>query len=118
MNGVVYVGSSDHFLYAFDARDGHQLCRFDTGGTVSASPLVADPDGGGLVVYAGDTALSGNDGGHIWAINAIDPNAAANCSKRWVFAGFDDPKAGVVVAAGLRQRRQRPQAGGGRQLQP
>ena len=55
---------------------------------------MVDPDGGGLVVYAGDTALSGNDGGHIWAINAIDPNAAANCSKRWVFAGFDDPKAG------------------------
>jgi outer membrane protein assembly factor BamB len=94
VDGVVYIGSSDHYLYAFNARTGAQLCRFNTGGTVSASPLVVDPDGNGLVVYAGDTALSGNDGGHIWGINAVDPNAAANCSRRWVFSGFDDPKAG------------------------
>jgi outer membrane protein assembly factor BamB len=94
VNGVLYVGSSDHYLYAFDARTGAQICRFNTGGTVSASPLVVDPDGNGLTVYAGDTALSGNDGGHVWAINAVDPNAAADCSQRWVFAGFDDPKGG------------------------
>ncbi len=93
-NGVLYVGSSDHYLYAFDARTGQQICRFNTGGTVSASPLVVDPDGTGLVVYAGDTALSGNDGGHVWAINAVDPNGAADCSQKWVFDGFGDPAAG------------------------
>jgi len=94
VNGVVYIGSSDHYLYAFDARNGQQICRFNTGGTVSASPLVVDPDGGGLTIYAGDTALSGNDGGHIWAINAVDPNTPADCSQRWAFSGFTDTRAG------------------------
>jgi hypothetical protein len=46
------------------------------------------------VGYAGDTALSGNDGGHVWAINAVDPNGAADCSQKWVFDGFADPAGG------------------------
>ena len=84
----------------------------------SASPLVVDPDGGGLVIYAGDTALSGNDGGHIWAINAVDPNtpptaASAGCSRIRRY-----PQAGSWSPPAFATRRQRPCAGGGRQLQP
>jgi outer membrane protein assembly factor BamB len=88
---VIYFGSSDHKVYALNAATGATLCSFDTGGVVSASPaVVATADG--VVVYVGDNGIGGsNDGGHIWAINGVDPNAAANCSQKWMFDNFGDP---------------------------
>lgn len=93
--GVVYVGSSDHNLYALNAATGQMICSFDSGGVISSSPLVVDPDGTGKVVYFGDNGLTGaDDGGDEWAINAVDPNVAADCSLKWRFTGFDSPRAG------------------------
>jgi outer membrane protein assembly factor BamB len=40
-NGTVYVGSSDHHLYALDASSGSLRWKFATGGRVSSSPAVA-----------------------------------------------------------------------------
>lgn len=96
-NGVVYVGSSNHYLYALDAATGKLDCRFQTGGRISSSAVVADPNGKGDIVYFGDSGPSGGaaDGGHLWAINAVDPNAAANCSLKWEFDGFSNPGSGV-----------------------
>jgi outer membrane protein assembly factor BamB len=57
-----------------------------------SSPVVVNPDGTGLVAYIGDNGLSGNDdGGHLWAINAVDPNPAEDCSPKWSFNAYGDP---------------------------
>ncbi len=39
-DGVVYVGSSDGYLYAVDGRDGHRIWSFAAGAPVNASPVV------------------------------------------------------------------------------
>jgi outer membrane protein assembly factor BamB len=46
--GVVYVGSQDNKLYAFDATDGSLLWAAATAGSVKSSPAVANG-----VVYVG-----------------------------------------------------------------
>jgi outer membrane protein assembly factor BamB len=90
--GTLYVGSGDHYLYALNAATGALACRFLAGGNIASSPVVTNPDGSGRVVYFGDNGFSGqDDGGHEWAVNAVDPNAAANCSPRWSFDGWGDP---------------------------
>ncbi len=102
VNGVVYVGSSNHYLYALNANNGRVDCRFLTTGNVSSSPVVEDPDGTGQVVYFGDSGPSGGaaDGGSLWAINAVDPNAAADCSLKWQFNSFRDAGSGVWSSPG------------------
>jgi eukaryotic-like serine/threonine-protein kinase len=96
---VIYFGANDFYLYALDATTGQLLCRFYTGGAISSSPVVADPDGTGKVVYFGDNGLTGaDDGGHIWAVNAVDPNAAGDCSLDWMFNGFGDPPGSQPLA--------------------
>jgi outer membrane protein assembly factor BamB len=93
---VIYFGASDHFLYALNAATGQQICRFQTPGVISSSPVVANPDGTGKVVYVGDNGLTGSDdGGNVWAVNAVDPNAAVDCSLKWQFNGFNNALTGV-----------------------
>jgi outer membrane protein assembly factor BamB len=88
-DGTVYFGASDEYVYALNASTGALRCRFFTDGIVSSSPLVVDPNGTGKVIYIGDNGITGaDDGGNLWAINAVDPNAAANCSLRWRFDGY------------------------------
>src|SRR4051812_13357604 len=41
-DGVVYVGSSDHNLYALAAADGAVRWKFPTNGPVASSPAIAD----------------------------------------------------------------------------
>ena len=92
VNGVVYFGASDHNLYALDATTGALICSGNVGGVISASPVVVDPDGTGLVAYFGDNGVTGSDdGGHVHAVNAVDPNGAADCSLKWTFDGFGVP---------------------------
>jgi outer membrane protein assembly factor BamB len=92
VDGVLYFGASDHHFYALDAGTGSLICKADVGGVIAASPVVVDPDGTGLVAYFGDNGLTGSDdGGHVLAYNAVDGNAAANCSRKWAFAGFGVP---------------------------
>lgn len=89
VGGVIYFGASDEYLYALNAATGSLICRFFTDGIISSSPLVVDPDGTGRVVYVGDNGITGgDDGGNVWAINAVDPNGAADCSQKWRFNGF------------------------------
>jgi glucose dehydrogenase len=47
-DGVVYVGSDDHYLYAVDIQSGQEKWKFQTGGTVRSSPAVSEG-----VVYFG-----------------------------------------------------------------
>lgn len=62
-NGVIYVGSDDHYLYAIDAATGTQKWSFPTGDRVHSSPVIANG-----FVYIGsqdsnyvDSTLSSND---------------------------------------------------------
>ena len=68
LNGVLYVGSADHFLYAIDANNGAKRWEFKTGSGVGSSPAVSD----GLVYF------SSYDG----AVYAV---AADDGKLRWKF---------------------------------
>jgi eukaryotic-like serine/threonine-protein kinase len=41
-DGVLYIGSSDHFLYALDAGTGALKWRFETAGRITSSPAVSE----------------------------------------------------------------------------
>lgn len=74
-NGVVYVGSGDHNIYAIDASSGTLRWKFGTGDVVHASPAVADG-----TVYVGS-----------WDryFYALDAKTGA---LQWKFATGDDRK--------------------------
>jgi outer membrane protein assembly factor BamB len=57
-NGVVYVGSDDHNVYALNASTGALLWQYTTGGAVESSPAVANG-----VVY------TGSDDGSVYAFS-------------------------------------------------
>jgi outer membrane protein assembly factor BamB len=96
---VVYFGSNDHFLTALDATTGDPICRFNSGGVIASSPLVIDPAGTGKLVVFGDNGLTGtDDGGHEWAMHAVDPNPAADCSEAWSFTGFGQPPGSATLS--------------------
>jgi eukaryotic-like serine/threonine-protein kinase len=46
-DGVLYIGSSDHFLYALDAGTGALKWKFETAGRITSSPAVSE----GLVFF-------------------------------------------------------------------
>ncbi len=86
VNGFLYFGATDHNLYKLNADTGQVACKVDLTGQLLASPVVADVDGTGLVVYIGDGGASGNDdGGHEWAVRASD------CSVKWSYSTFGNP---------------------------
>src|SRR5579864_526909 len=72
-DGVVYIGSGDHYVYALDAKTGAQRWAFETGNVVHASPAVSDG-----TVYIGS-----------WDryFYALDARTGA---VRWKFATGDD----------------------------
>ena len=58
-DGIVYVGSYDHNVYALNARTGAKVWNYTTGSVVYSSSLVANG-----IVYVG------SGGGTIYALNA------------------------------------------------
>jgi len=48
VNGIVYVGSNDHKIYALDATTGEKVWSYATLGAVESSPTVANG-----IVYVG-----------------------------------------------------------------
>jgi serine/threonine protein kinase len=65
-NGIVYVGSDDHKLYAFDASSGSIRWTAPTGGLVESSPAVAN---GVVYVGSGDQkfyAFDASTGKQLW----------------------------------------------------
>ena len=66
-NGILYVGSADKSLYAFDARSGNKLWSFATGNAIYSSPAVANG-----IVYVGSAdhsvyALDARSGSQLWS---------------------------------------------------
>jgi len=84
VNGVVYVGSNDHNVYALNASTGAKLWSFATGNIVRSSPAVANG-----VVYVG----SGDD--NVYALNATTG------AKVWAFATGDAVNSSPAVANGV-----------------
>ncbi|HZY37780.1 MAG TPA: PQQ-binding-like beta-propeller repeat protein [Mucilaginibacter sp.] len=58
-NGMVYIGSEDHYLYAIDSKSGKSVWKFKTGGAVDSSPAVYEN-----VIYFGSFD------GYFYALNA------------------------------------------------
>jgi len=66
-NGMVYVGSQDHNVYALNADTGAKVWSYTTGGAVESSPAVANG-----VVYVGSEdfkvyALNAHTGNKLWS---------------------------------------------------
>ena len=71
VDGRLYFGSWDHYLYAVRARDGRSLWRYRADDEVNSAPA-----------YAGGTIYFGTDGGRVHAVDARTGRA------RWVASAF------------------------------
>ncbi len=70
VNGVVYIGSDDGYLYAFNAFNGDQVWSRKVGGSSVSSPVIVN----GLVYvrdwYGNDYALDASTGDEVWNYSA------------------------------------------------
>ncbi len=88
-SGIVYVGSKDGYLYAFDAKSGTQLWRASTGASILSSPAVVNN-----IVYIGSDrfyAFNAKSGSLLWKTHMsggfISSPAVVN---NVVYVGSDD----------------------------
>lgn len=89
--GILYVGSNDHKLYAFDALTGQKKWEFETGGAVESSPCPGK-DG---IVYVGskDGKLHAiKDGKELWsyATGGCVDSSPCQGPDGTVYVGSDD----------------------------
>lgn len=84
LNGVVYVGSNDHYVYALNAATGTYIWSYKTGSSVDSSPAVADG-----VVYVG------SDDNNIYALNATTGNTV------WTYGTTNIVDSSPAVANGV-----------------
>lgn len=71
-SGLLFIGQPDGNLLAMDGDNGNELWRFQTGASISASPVTYEIDGEQYVaVYAGGTGIPYGDsaarGDYLWA---------------------------------------------------
>ena len=76
-DGMVFFGSRDNRLYAFDASSGAELWRFQAGGWIDAAPAVSE-----TAVYAASTdgslyALNRRSGSFLWQARLGAPSFSA-----------------------------------------
>jgi PQQ-dependent dehydrogenase (methanol/ethanol family) len=69
---LLFIGRPDGNLLCLDARDGHELWRFQCGAAISSSPIMYEVDGQHyLAVYAGGTSIPYGDsaprGDFLWS---------------------------------------------------
>jgi PQQ-dependent dehydrogenase (methanol/ethanol family) len=69
---LLFIGQPDGNLLCLDARDGHELWRFQCGAAISSSPVMYEVDGAQyLAVFAGGTSIpygaSAPRGDFLWA---------------------------------------------------
>ena len=77
-DGTLYVGSWDHYLYAFESSSGYLKWKFNAKGTISSSPVI----GSNGTIYFG-TMWDSTTGHRIWAVN---PNG----TEKWQYKTGDD----------------------------
>ena len=91
VDGIVYFGSQDHYLYALDAATGEQKWSFETGSWVESSPIVV-----GGVVYFGSNdgniyALNAETGEQLWSYKTVYPvRSSPAVADGIVYVGSDD----------------------------
>ena len=68
-DGVVYIGSYDHKMYALSAKSGANLWAYDTGKSIYSSPAILN-----------GTVYFGTDGGKMYALSAATGNEIWNHS--------------------------------------
>lgn len=100
---LVYIGSNDHNVYAFDATDGSLVWKFNTGNFVESSPAVSN---NAQVVYVGSDdgylyVLDASRGVLLWTMQtgldvasspAVLDNTIEQGENGLVFVGSDDHK--------------------------
>ncbi len=90
-NGVVYVGSYDHNLYALNASNGHFNWKYATEGGVVTRPVIAD----GQVIFGSEDgrlySVLGRTGKISWTYQAGGPIRSSPClAEGHIFFGADD----------------------------
>jgi len=91
VDGVVYVGSDDGNVYAFNASTGTKIWNYTTGGSVVSSPTVVDG-----VVYVGSLdrdiyALNASTGAKIWNYHTNGAvYSSPSVADGVVYVGSDD----------------------------
>ena len=97
VNGIVYVGSRDHFVYALNAITGEQIWKFETGNQIEgSSPTVIDAR-----VFVGSNdgcvySFNASDGSLFWKYQAggafdsspavVDGKLYIGCSDTYVYS--------------------------------
>ena len=81
-NGVVYIGSQNGKLYAFNALTGATIWTYTTGNTIASSPTIADG-----IVYIGSFdnnlyALDVKTGVRLWNYTANDSFDSSSLSEK------------------------------------
>ena len=84
VNGVVYIGSMDDYVYALDASTGSLIWSYLTGGVLESSPAVVN----GLVFI-------GSHDGNVYALNA------STGSQIWTYKTVFGSSSSPVVADGV-----------------
>jgi quinohemoprotein ethanol dehydrogenase len=92
--GLVFTGQNDGNLLAYDARDGRQLWRFQTGAGANAPATVFERDGRQRVVfYAAGNVLAGSPhGDNLWLFSLdgdLGPSAAEANEDKVARAGSE-----------------------------
>lgn len=95
-NGIVYIGSDDHYLHAIDAKTGQRRWAFKTGDAVETSPVVFN----GLVGFASNDnvfyAVDAAKGTEAWRFvtgtNAILSSPIVDGGKVYVASGSSSAK--------------------------
>ena len=98
-NGMVYIGSDDHNVYALNAATGAKLWNFATLFSVFSSPAVANG-----VVYAGSSdgdvyALDARTGTKLWSVAAGAGASSPAVANGVVYIGSDAGKVYALSAA-------------------
>ena len=100
VNGVVYFGSRDGYLYALDAKTGAKIWSFQTGSWVDSSPIVVSG-----VVYCGSNdgclyALNANTGVELWQFQTrYAVRSTPAFAKGRIYVGSDDSHLYAVDAS-------------------
>jgi hypothetical protein len=88
VNGVVYVGSEDDYVYALDAATGAYIWSYKTGNKVDSSPALANG-----VVYVG------SEDDNVYALGAIAVPEFPNLALDFSLVAFMSCASFGVVAA-------------------
>ncbi|MFA5309061.1 MAG: PQQ-binding-like beta-propeller repeat protein [Dehalococcoidales bacterium] len=100
VDGTVYFGSEDHFIYALDAATGNLKWKYETGSFVASSPIVS-----GGVLYCGSNdaklyALNAATGELIWSFSSVYSIRSSPCiADGIIYFGSDDFRMYAVNAA-------------------